>query len=333
MSSTIETVPLTQEDIGFIKRRAGRVGKAAIFFIAAFAVAGVAWMLGSGYHEPLYLAGGAILITLAIRIAVAGRIRKELKENRKLIYRGIVKKSMTQWGKNRENTSYEVYIDGNLIQGIDLYSAFSDGDEVEVHLSGVRKKILFKKILSGTGNVEYKPKEELPPEYRTEGPLTEEELSALHASRSRMQMAYLACLLIVAVAVIALEWLFAYWDVQRSDEKWVMRAGLWIPLAAFALIWYLAGIWRVSKDLRSGAKVIIETHIIDKENIYYKGTTDYRLKTPSRTVNVSRAGYTLFENREAVEVHLTGYRKKLIRIDSREDTGKSYRSEKFFHIK
>lgn len=328
MLPAVETAPLSQQDIALIKKKAVTTRNVCVFFIMALVIAGPLWAWLSGYYEPFYLVGGALILPVVIWWVVSKKIGRELKESQKTIYRGEVQKRMTKSGKRGENTTYTVTIGNEDFNNQGLYASFADGDEVEVHVSKVRKTILCQKIIQGTGNVEYKSN--LPEEYQNEGYLTEEELGCLQALRRKRTYFYWICIFLVLASAATLEWLFGYWDMHSSNDKWTLRAYVWPVLALIAYVWYRIGIQSVAKDIRRGQKILYDTQIIDKESVTYKGVVDYKLKTPKRTCSVSQAGYDLFENRDLIQIQYTANRKTLIQIINRSDPDKVYRSEKFF---
>jgi hypothetical protein len=352
MSLPIETVPFSQQDRSIFHRKLRRGNKVALFFILACIIAGILWALASGYFEPLILAAGAILITLTSLYFGRKYNLKELHTNQKTIYRGIVRKSQwTSGSGDNKTTHYDVFIGENLITNMELYATFADNDEVEVHVSAVKKYILKKEIIKGTGNLEYKRKVEndslpktdipgespdpektikkdsIPKEITTEAELDREEISTIRSLIKKRRVNFLISLCGFPITYLIFDRLYVFWDMLYTLSDIAVLGSIlffiWFIVYYFMLL-------RIQIDLSANKKRIIQTVIIDKEKKEYGNKYYSYLKTPQREIELSGFGYGLFQNHERIEVHYTSYTKRLIRIISLTENNKVYKNEKFF---
>jgi hypothetical protein len=352
MGQSVATTCLSQEDTNLIKGKLRKGMKIALFFIIAFIVTGILWALGSGYYEPLFLAVGAIIITLISWYFGRKSNIKELETNQKMIYRGIVRKSQTETGYgNNKITHYGVTIGEEYFDSITLFSSFADNDEVEVHMSAVKRIILKKEILRGTGNLEFKTKVEpldmplqsekpiadqsikpdvIPKEIASETALSEEEISFINALRTRRIKYFLISLIIVPLSFFIFYRLYIFWDMIIGLEDLIIEGT--ILIFVFLIVWYYM-VGRIVIDLKKNKKKIVQTIIIDKERRNYGNGMFYLLRTTERDIEVSYDGFEFFRNHEDIEVQYTAYTKRLIRIIGLSEKNKEYKSEKFFSMK
>ncbi|MFN8255945.1 MAG: hypothetical protein U0W24_09675 [Bacteroidales bacterium] len=330
------TMPLADNDIQFLQKKRNKAFKVTRFFTIAFMLGGILWAWGSGYYEPLYICSGAIIITVGIWWLLKKSYKKEFDANKKLIYRGKVRKSTYTSGSGKsKTTTYVVRIGDSTLENMDLYSSFADDDEVEVHLSSVKKIILKKEILKGTGNLEYNEvlkKVEFPQDLKGETYLEDDETVCLNNRLKKNTRIFMYFLVVFPLTYVGLEWFFWYVDLFNWNSKQYFVIPIFASLGFIYLLVYYFAIYKVSLDIKIGKKDILQTRLIDRESrTYSNNKPDYILRTSKKKdYYVSHSGYTMFQNQEQIEIQRTWARKKLILIKSLDVNNKIYKSEKFF---
>lgn len=297
---------------------------------------------------PFFIGTGIALVLILVLIMFNQELNIELNNNRKCIYKGVVTKRSEKAtrlgvGDNRE-TYYDnyIYLGDICFEHKELYFEISEGDRIDVQISERLNIILHKNITKN------KTVARLTPEKIGEAghfdivrggqdvakhtaPMTGDELEALVNLKQKRFKKILPVAVIFTLGLGITSEIILATGSYMLDEIIAMRGGLWGgPAAFFGLLLY----WKVnllSKDIRSGEKLIISEKVTDKEEYTWASTqkTSYYIKGLSEKTEVSKEVFDSLTAGDDYELHKTKLREIFLALVN-PGAGMKYRNPDFF---
>jgi len=332
-----EIAQLTSGDIQTIKGKFKKKRKIVYYCMLIFLTAGA---LVSAYalfdygfsrfenYAPLIIGAVAVFICGLVLLMFKQEINLELKNNKKCIYRGVVSKrseTSTRFGVgNNKDTYYSNFIylgDEIIFENKELYYEVNIGDTIDVQISEKLKIILYKKIQKMK-----QVADAMPEVINKHGPLLEikykqevksrieflndDEIAALQVLKKRRSLRILITGAIIILLMGATAELNLYIDSYNVAETIQWRLGFWgIPLAFFSLLLYRRT-GPLTKDIKSGEKLIIVEKLTNKNQSYSDAAKayTYTLKGIRETIEVSKEFFNSIGPGDDFEIHRTKIR-------------------------
>jgi hypothetical protein len=342
MANTMEKAQLTAGDIQLIKNKFKRKQTItyycmAVFFIAGALVTAYA-IMGYGFSRfenfvPLIVGLVAVIICGLVLFTFNQEIGIELKNNKKIIYRGVVSKrsetaTRTGAGKERDTYySYFIYLGEDIyFEHKDLYFKINVGDAIDVQISEKLKIILQQNIVKDKDVTDVAPEviaqhgifQEIREKHKVEERvefLSEEELAALKTQKKRrLKRILLFALIFLAGFGFTAEIIRSTGNFYSWEEILAIRLGFWgSPLLFFGLLFYRR-IMPLTKDIKSGKKIIYLEKLINKDQYTWTSTneTDYYLVGLQGKITVSRELFNTLNAGDDFELYKTLIRRKLL---------------------
>lgn len=343
LANTMEKAQLTASDIQLIKNKFKEKKKITYYCMLFFFIAGTLYSAYALYEYygfsrienliPFFIGTGAVLICALVLFTFNQEIGIELKNNKKIVYRGVVSKrseTATRFGvgKNRDTYySYFIYLGEDIyFEHKDLYFEINVGDTIDVQISEKLKIILQKTIVKDKDVTDVAPEviaqhgffQEIREKHKVKERfefLAENELEALKTQKKkRLNRILLFALIFLAGFGLTSEIVLWTGNYYSFDEILAIRIGfLGSPLLFFALLLYRR-IVPLTNDIKSGKKIIYLEKLINKDQYTWASTneTDYYLVGLQGKTTVSRELFSTLNAGDDFELHKTLIRRKLL---------------------